>query len=452
MKTHGFMSNESMAWRRRPRAHGGDFEMKTHLLGENDGENDDADYKHTAHAGPSTVADNQENPSTTHGTRYGTFTRAAGQPTGSIRNMRFIVLGSDKSLMNKVPAFILGKSQTNMRNSPGICELREGHVDDRHVSVLMTPVNWLERLKSFWFFKNAVSSLKNEIEFCESLVFPGPHAFLLVIDDQSSKELCLLDAVREGFGREALDYCMVLFINACPHNPPKDNRCVKACGNRHYILNSTQQSVKHLFVEVERMIESKKSTFFTNHFEFFKKVSAYVQKELETEYEKKESELLRKLTEMNEEIRDLKTKVDWKDRMLQEEIRKRKALEKILTEAGPEQALLTRGQPRTAQRHEDENEEVIETREEDSQASGSQMWHRLTVFSLKTVRRGSKEIDPPNMSDHKDERRGEIEIREEDSQPSRSQNFEGLKPVRRGSKEIDPPNMSKSEDGLLFVL
>lgn len=244
-----------------------------------------------------------------------------------------------------------------MRNRPGICELREGYVQDRHVSVVTTPVEWLARLKSFWFFRNAVKSLKNEMEFCESLVFPGPHAFLLVIDDKSDEERLLLDAIREVFGQEALDYSMVLFINACPRNQPKDNRCVKACGNRYHILSSTNQSVTRLFVKVERMIESKKSHFFTNHFEFFKKVLVHLEQEFKTEYETKESELLRKLTEMNEtlqkkqkEIMDLKTEVDLKDAMLQEKRHKRKALEEILTKAGAEQALLTRGQPRTAQR------------------------------------------------------------------------------------------------------
>ncbi|XP_067232802.1 uncharacterized protein [Chanodichthys erythropterus] len=346
-----------MAWRRSPKARGDDFEMKTHLLNESDGENDDADYKYTAHAGPSTVADNQENPSTTPGTQYGTFTEAAGHSTDSIKNMRFIVLGSDNNLMNNVPEFILG--QRCMRNRPGICELREGHVQDRHVSVVITPVNWLERLKSFWFFKNAVKELKNEMEFSESLIFPGPHAFLLVTDGQSNKEHLLLDAIREVFGQEALDYSMVLFINACHHNWPNDNRCVKTCGNRHYILNSTKQSVAGLFVEVERMIRSKRSNFFTNHFEFLQKCSVHLQNELKTEYEKKESELLRKLREMNEtvqnqhkKIRDFKKELDLKDAMLREEIHKRKALEQKLTEAGAEQALLTRGQPGTAQRME----------------------------------------------------------------------------------------------------
>ncbi|XP_051734115.1 GTPase IMAP family member 4-like isoform X2 [Ctenopharyngodon idella] len=388
-----------MARRRDPKARGDDFETKTPLLDESNGEYDDADNTHTAHAGPSTVADNQENPSTTCGTQYGTFTEAAGHTTDSIKNMRFIVLGSDNSLMNKVPEFILG--QRCMRSGPGICELREDHVQDRHVSVVITPVNWLERLKSFWFFKNAVKELKKEMEFSESLVFPGPHAFLLVIDGQSNKEHLLLDAVREVFGQKALDYSMVLFINACPHNSPKDNLCVKTCGNRHYILYSTRQSVAGLFVEVERMIRSKKCEFFTNHFEFFKKCSVHLQNELKTEYEKKESELLRKLTEMNKtvqnqqkKIRDLKTEVRLKDAMLQEESHKRKALEQKLTEAGAEQALLTRRQPRTAQRqevHKDESEEEIEAREEDLQASGLQKFE-----GLKTVKRDSKDINPPN--------------------------------------------------------
>ncbi|XP_073681238.1 uncharacterized protein [Garra rufa] len=412
------------------RRHGHTDETEISPLINDDGENDDADFQHTD----------------------GTFTQAAGHSTGSTENMRFVVLGSDNNLMNKVPAFILGESQSFSRCRPAICTLIEGHVHGRHVSVVTTPVNWLERLKSFWFFKNAVKSLKNEMEICESLVFPGPHAFLLVIDGTSSKELCLLDAIKEAFGQEALDYSMVLFIKES-HNQ-KNNSCVKACGNRYHIINSTNQSVADLFVKVETMTQNKKSKCLINNFEFFEKVSAHLHREYKTEYEKKESELMRKLTEMNKtvqnlqkEISDLKSKVDLKDTMLQEERQKLTTLEQKLTEAGVKQSLLTKGHPRTAQRpevpeHKDERE--IESREEESQASGSQMFVR--------VRRGSKETETPNMSLSKGEKEGEIETREEDSQISGSQTSDGLKTLRRGSKEIDPLNVSKSEHGQMFVL
>ncbi|XP_050948379.1 GTPase IMAP family member 4 isoform X2 [Labeo rohita] len=422
-----------------------------HLLND-DGENDDADFQPRGYRVPSTVEENQENPSKTNEIQYGTFTQAAGRSTGSVENMRFVVLGSDNSLMNDVPAFILGERQSGSR--PGKCKLMEGHVHDRHVSIVITPANWLERLKSFWFFKNAVKSLKNEMEFCESLVFPGPHAFLLVIDDRSNEELRLLDAIREVFGREALDYSMVLFIKQCHQNQQKANHCVKACQNRYHILNSTNQSVADLFVEVERMTRGRKSKCFINNFEFFTKVSALIHMEFKTEYEEKESKLLRKLTEMNKsvqnlqkELKDLKTEVDLKNAMLLEERQKCKALEQKLAKSGFEQALLIRGQPSTVQRlevpeHKDEQE--VESREEESQASGSQMFVR--------VRRGSKEMDPPNMSESRDEREGETETRKENSQISGSKMLEGLKTLRRGSKEMDPPNMSESKPGHLFVL
>ncbi|XP_016397545.1 uncharacterized protein LOC107731075 [Sinocyclocheilus rhinocerous] len=343
---------------RRSRGRSDETEMRPLL--NDDGENDDADFEHTANTVLLTVGDNQENPSTTREIQYGTFTQAAGHSNGSVENMRFIVLGSDNNLMNKVPAFILGESQ-------------------------------------------------------------------LVIDEKSNKELYLLDAIREAFGQEALDYSMVLFINECRHNQPNANHCVKACGKRYHILNGTNQSVADLFVKVERMIQNKKSKCFINNFEFFKKVSAH----LHMEYKRKLTEMNKTVQNLQKKIRDLKTEVDLKDAMLQEESQKCKALEQKLTEAGVEQALLSRGQPRTAQRPEDEGE--TESREEDSQASGSQTFVR--------VRRSSKEIDPPNMPEHKDER--EIESREEDSQASGSQTFVR---VRRGSKEIDPPNMSQRKD------
>ncbi|XP_051962312.1 GTPase IMAP family member 4-like [Xyrauchen texanus] len=248
----------------------------------------------------------------------GTFTREAGQSTDSIKRFRFIVLGGDSLLMNKVSEFILGERQSGQRTRSGICELREGHVRECHVSVVTTPVSWLERLQSCWFFSNAIS-LKPEMEFSESLVFPGPHAFLLVVRHNTGKEHYLLNAICEVFGKAVLDYSMVLFIGESHRT--EDNPCVRTCGNRQHIL--TEQNVDALFVKVEQMIHSKKSHFFINHFELYKKVSNHLQ----MEFKEKESEL-------QMEIRDLKTEHEKEVNNLKIDFRNReKYLQKKLADS-----------------------------------------------------------------------------------------------------------------------
>ncbi|KAK9954937.1 hypothetical protein ABG768_014851 [Culter alburnus] len=68
------------------------------------------------------------------------------------------------------------------------------------------------------------------------MVFPGPHAFLLVLGDvrNSGKEHYLLRALSEVFGQEVLDYSMVLFMHGYSNRDIGRNRCVRKCRERDH--------------------------------------------------------------------------------------------------------------------------------------------------------------------------------------------------------------------------
>ncbi len=214
----------------------------------------------------------------------GAFPHEARQSTEKFLK-RFILLGGDDNLLNEACDTILRIPVSDNTSHHKACELREGHVNGHQLSVLKTPSNWLQRLTSAFIFSYTVKSLKNEMEACESLVFPGPHAFLLVLKDahNTRKEHYFLRAFSNIFGKESLDYCMVLFMQNVNSNEAAQNQCVRKCKYRYHILDNTDRNVEELFSVTEKMVQSKKSTFFTNHFDYFLKAKRYFQMEFEAE-------------------------------------------------------------------------------------------------------------------------------------------------------------------------
>lgn len=197
-----------------------------------------------------------------------------------------MILGGNEILMKEVCETILG-TKANITEH-GSCELREAHVSGRHISVVKTPTNWLERLKTQPFFSHQVKSMKIEMDCSCLLIFPGPHAFLLVLGDvhNTGKEHHLLRALRDAFGEEVLNYTMVLFMHEYAQEDIKMNRCVIKCHERYHILKNNEDSVIKLFQDATKMMEkSKRKLFFTKDRGMLEKAELYFKQECELKYE-----------------------------------------------------------------------------------------------------------------------------------------------------------------------
>ncbi|XP_016325768.1 myosin-13-like [Sinocyclocheilus anshuiensis] len=165
------------------------------------------------------------------------------------------MLGGDGALMDDACDIIL-------RERAGRTEIqhRKGHVFGKKVIVVKTPSTWMSQVASCLCFSSRVKSIKDEMVDCASLVFPGPHAFLLVTENgKVTEEKYLLKAIAEVFGKEALDYVVLLIIG---RTEPKGIDSVREYVNRCYTLEDTEQSVQSLFAETEIMTQNNESTFF----------------------------------------------------------------------------------------------------------------------------------------------------------------------------------------------
>ncbi|KAK3524634.1 hypothetical protein QTP70_032191, partial [Hemibagrus guttatus] len=179
---------------------------------------------------------------------------------------RFILLGGDDYAKKEVCSFMLRNQQNQQRTDLEDWEVKENRVQGRHVTVAISPSSWLESLRSSFFLFRGISKLEKVIKKCLSAVFPGPTAFLLVIRDgrDIGKEHYLLKAGASVFGKEALDYSMVLLVRGSgqKRSDPASMKCVKKCGERYQLLEDTERSVQELFSKVLKMVGDKKRKFF----------------------------------------------------------------------------------------------------------------------------------------------------------------------------------------------
>lgn len=174
--------------------------------------------------------------------------------TGSATELRYL-MGGDEDLMDHACDIILRE-----RVEESETRHRKGHVCGRKISVVKTPSIWVTNKASCCCFSSKVKSTNDQMLDCASLVFPGPHAFLLVFDNRKvTGNECLKKTINEVFGKEASDYAIVLIIG---RTEPKGISSVRKQGMSVYTLEDNEQSVQSLFIKTERMSRNKESTFF----------------------------------------------------------------------------------------------------------------------------------------------------------------------------------------------
>ncbi|XP_036444545.1 GTPase IMAP family member 4-like [Colossoma macropomum] len=240
-------------------------------------------------------------------------------------DLRLVVLGGDSADNSYACSTILRLYQREETINPLKGNFIERTVGGRQVSVFRTPSYWMEHLDSHLIFSNGVESIRHEIQSCTSTLFPGPHAFLLVMraGHTTGKEHYLLRAITSVFGAEALEYTMVMFIHAHEQHHPMDalkDRCVQMCGERFFFLENNDENVEELFMKIKTMTQKKQSRFFIQLlyenlmktcFDSWERTRLHAQQcrehklieEMKAEQQLKETELRRKLETLEQDLR-----------------------------------------------------------------------------------------------------------------------------------------------------